>query len=83
LGVNAELAFGTGETPFEVAGPLGGDPAGMPIETEYTDKGVEAERIGQATKQLLGTAIDDDMCDTFAREPRHPRGKPHGGSAGM
>jgi hypothetical protein len=83
LGVNAELAFGTAATLFEGAGPLGGDPAGMPIETEYTDKGVEAERIGQATKSLLGTAIDEDMCGNFARAPRHPREERHGGSAGM
>jgi hypothetical protein len=83
LGVNAELVFDTPETLFERAGPLGGDPAGMPIETGYTAEGVEAERIGPATKPLLGAAIDDDMCGNFAREPRHPREEPHGGSAGM
>jgi hypothetical protein len=55
----------------------------MPIETEYTAEGLEPERIGQATKQLLGTAIDDDMCGNFAREPRHPREEPRRGSAGM
>jgi hypothetical protein len=77
------LVFDTPETLFERAGPLGGDPAGMPIETEYTAEGVEAERIGPATKPLLGAAIDDDMCGNFAREPRHPREEPHGGSAGM
>ena len=83
LGVNAELAFDTAETLFEGGGPLRGDPAGMPIETEYTDEGVEAERIGQATQPLLGTAIDDGMCGDFARAPRQPREEPHGGSARM
>lgn len=82
LGVNAELAFDPAETLFEGAGPLRGDPAGMPIETEYTDEGVEAERIGQATKPLLGTAIDDDMCGTFARAPRQPREEPQGARPG-
>jgi hypothetical protein len=55
----------------------------MPVETEYTAEGLEPERIGHATKPLLGTAIEDDMYGNFAREPRHPREEPRGGSAGM
>jgi len=55
----------------------------MPVETGYTAEGLEPERIGQATKQLLGTAIEDDMSGDFARAPRHPREVPRGGSDGM
>jgi hypothetical protein len=55
----------------------------MPIETEYTAECLEPERIGQAMQQLLGTAIENDMCGDFAREPRHPREEPRRRAAGM
>jgi hypothetical protein len=55
----------------------------MPIETEYTAECLEPERIGQATEQLLGTAIDNHMRGNFARKPRHPREQPRGGATGM
>jgi hypothetical protein len=83
LGVNAEFVFETAEPLFERPGDRGGNPAGMPVETEYTAEGLEPERIGQATQQLLGTAIGNDMCGDFAREARHPRKQPRWRAAGM
>src|SRR4029078_3773755 len=45
LGVNAEFVFDTAETLFERAGHRGGDPAGMPIETEYTAESLAPDMI--------------------------------------
>src|SRR5262245_10312637 len=83
LGVNAEVVFDTAETLLERTGHRGGNSAGMPIETEYTAECLEPERIGQATEQLLGTAIDNHMRGNFACKPRHPREEPRGGATGM
>ena len=83
LGVNAEFVFDTAETLFERTGHCGGNSAGMPIETEYTAECLEPEWIGEATKQLLGTEIEYNVCGDFAREPRHPRKEPRRGSTGM
>ena len=55
----------------------------MPVETEDTAECLEPERIGQATQQLLGTAIGNDVCGDLAREARHPRKQPRWRSAGM
>src|SRR5262245_33784436 len=68
LGVNAEFVFDTPETFFERAGHRRGNSAGVSIETEDTAECLEPERIGQATKQLRGTAIGNDVCgDSPAR----------------
>jgi hypothetical protein len=75
--------FDTTETLFERTGERGGNSAGMPIETEYTAECLEPERIGEATQQLLGTEIEDDVCGDFAGEPSHPRKEPRWGPAGM
>jgi hypothetical protein len=83
LGVNAEFVFDTSETFFQRAGHRGGNSAGMPVETKDTAECLEPEWIGQATQQLLGTTIGNDMCGDFAREPRHPGKEPRWGSAGM
>ena len=69
--------------PFERTGHRGGNSTGMPVETEYTAECLEPEWIGQATEQLLGTAIENRMRGDFARKPRHPREEPRWGATGM
>ena len=83
LGVNAEFVFDTTEALLERTGHRGGHSAGMPVETEDTAECLEPERIGQAAEQLVGTAIEYDVCGNFARKLRHPREEPCWGSAGM
>jgi hypothetical protein len=74
-GVNAEVVFDTAETFFERAGHGGGNSAGVPVETEDTAECLEPERIGQATQQLHGTAIENDVCGDFARKSPLARGR--------
>jgi hypothetical protein len=68
---------------LERAGYCGGDPAGMPVESENTAECLKPERIRQAPQQFLWSTIGDDVDSDFAGKACHAREQPRWRAARM